>query len=120
MAHTAAAEVPAPGLAPSRNGNGRWRDSSALLLLLSIAVLGVAFLLRAAGGSPMPLVMRAAAGALGVANGTVGRVSSHRTAVADRMYNGALHEDFLGSLQLLDPEVSTGTYCPVPGLSYAA
>ena len=100
----APATVAEPELA-FRNGSTGRRRAGGLLLraaLLAGAVLAAALLLRGARSSPF---FGAAVNASGVARNSTVHATSHRVAVADRMYNGALHQDFLGSLQLLDHEV---------------
>ena len=41
-------------------------------------------------------------------------VSSHRTAVIDRMYSDSLAVDYISSLQLLDPDVRPSLTCTGP------
>jgi len=108
---------PAPADLAFRNGGGARRRTGGLLLraaaLCGGAVLAVvaaaALLLRRVRGSPVFEPAAVSAPGVIARNSTV-HATSHRTAVADRMYNGALHRDFLGSLQLLDPEVLYGIF----------
>ena len=53
------------------------------------------------------------------ARGNVASASSHRAAVVDRMYNGALALDYMQSLKLLDPEVCLMRNQAVPLFSFA-
>ena len=95
-----------------RNGGSARRRTGLLLraagLYGAAAIVVVVAVLLLRGVHGLPFLRAAGVSEPAVAKNSTVHASSHRTAVADRMYNGALHRDFLGSLQLLDPEVGVG------------
>ena len=72
-------------------------------LLLSSAVLTLA-VLRLHRSCRRTLAPRASSDGASRPQ-AAGRNVGHRAAVTDRMYDGALHTNYVRSLQLLDPEV---------------